>query len=141
VSLLGLKLPSNWNMTFQWFLQSGRAYTPTVNDLEVAKRYSANGPIDNIIDLRLTKYFGQGKWRTRFYLDVENMFNTRRVRRVDSETGKAPVAGVGSYEYEISDDASEDDISRAISATNARATNPNFWGPPRQITLGMGVEW
>jgi hypothetical protein len=134
-------MPTDWNLNIQWLLQSGRAYTPTLDGQEMAKRYSENGPMNNVIDLRFTKYLGAAPLKYRLYLQVDNVFNTKTVRRVDSETGEAPVAGVGSYDYEISPGTSPEDAARQIEGTNYRATNPNFWGRPRQIVLGLGMEW
>ncbi|MGD8627803.1 MAG: TonB-dependent receptor [bacterium] len=139
--LFGLDMPTDWNLNIQWLLQSGRAYTPTLDGQEMAKRYSENGPMNNVIDLRFTKYLGAAPLKYRLYLQVDNVFNTKTVRRVDSETGEAPVAGVGSYDYEISPGTSPEDAARQIEGTNYRATNPNFWGRPRQIVLGLGMEW
>jgi outer membrane receptor protein involved in Fe transport len=141
LSVFGLDMPTNWNFNLQWLMQSGRAYTPRVEGVEMAKRYSKNGPMDNIIDLRFTKYFGGAPMKYRLYLEVDNVFNRKTVRRVDSETGEAPVAGKGSYEYEIAEGTSPEDAARIIEGTNYRATNPNFRGRPRQVALGLGLEW
>jgi len=141
IDLWGLDMPTNWNLNVQWAIQSGRAYTPLVEGVEAGKRYSENGPMDNYIDLRFTKYFGGSPLKYRLYLEVDNLFNRRTVRRVDAETGEAPVAGVGSYEYEIAEGTSPEDAARIIEGTDYRATNPNFWGRPRQIALGLGLEW
>lgn len=141
LSVAGAALPANWNLNIQWLMQSGRAYTPTVDGVETAKRYSSNGPMDNVIDLRFSKYFGGEPTRYKFYLEINNLFNHRTVRRVDSDTGKAPVAGVGSYQYEIAPGTSPEDAARIIEGTNYRATDPNFWGRPRQIAFGLGLEW
>jgi len=141
LSVFGLDMPTNWNLNIQWLMQSGRAYTPAVEGMEMAKRYSKNGPMNNIIDLRFTKYLGGAPMKYRLYLEVDNVFNRKTVRRVDSETGEAPVAGEGSYEYKIAEETSPEDAARIIEGTNYRATNPNFWGRPRQVALGLGLEW
>jgi outer membrane receptor protein involved in Fe transport len=128
--LWGLRLPTDWALNVQWLLQSGKAYTPYRNGEEIGKRYSSNGPMDNILDLKLTKYFRAGSARTKFYLEIQNLFNDPRVRRVDSETGEAPQVGKGSL----------DDDAGSVWAAN-RYSDPSFYGPPRQVALGMGVEW
>ena len=48
---------------------------------------------------------------------------------------------VGSYAFEIGNTTDPVAIGRIIEGTTYRATNPNFWGSPRQITVGMGIEW
>jgi outer membrane receptor protein involved in Fe transport len=130
MKLFGLTLPSDWNLSVQWLIQSGKAYTPMKDELETGKRYSENGPVDNVMDLRFTKYLTRGGLKYRLYLEVENVFNDRRVRRVDSETGEAPKLGVGSYED-------------AVGSTyyRYRLSDPSYYGEPRQATLAVGLEW
>jgi hypothetical protein len=82
------------------------------------------------MDLRFTKYLSRGPLKYRFYLEVENLFNDRRVRRIDRETGEAPQLGRGSY--------SEDTGSLY---TIYQLGDPSYYGQPRQATIGMGIEW
>ena len=126
----GWKLWDDWNLNIQWLLRNGRAYTPTVNGEEVAKRYSATGPWDNVWDIRYNQYFGSGRWRTKAYLDVRNLFNYQRVRRIDSETGEAPVPGVGTYEGLEDSEFVQNQLS-----------DPSIYGTPRQVRLGLAVEF
>jgi len=130
IDLFGFPLPSDWNINIQWMIQSGKAYTPETNERETGKRYSRNGPADNILDLRFTKYLSRGPLKYRFYLEIENLFNDRRVRRIDAETGEAPRLGAGSY--------SEDTSSLY---TIYQLGDPSYYGEPRQATVGMGIEW
>ena len=111
-------------------LRNGKAYTPTVGGEEVAKRYSANGPWDNVWDLRYTQYFGSGRMRTKAYLDIRNLFNYMRVRRIDPETGKAPVPGEGTYEGRGDSEYVRNQLS-----------DPSIYGSPRQVRLGVAVEF
>ena len=128
--IFGLRLWDDWNLNIQWLLRNGRAYTPTVNGEEVAKRYSENGPWDNVWDLRYTQYFGSGRWRTKAYLDVRNLFDYQRVRRIDSETGEAPVPGVGTYEGQGDSEFVQNQLS-----------DPSIYGTPRQVRMGLAVEF
>jgi outer membrane receptor protein involved in Fe transport len=130
IKLFGLALPSDWNLNIQWLIQSGKAYTPAVGDRETGKRYSKNGPANNLMDLRFSKYLGRGSMRYRFYLEVENVFNDRTVRRIDSETGEAPKMGVGSYRSAVGNEYYTYMLS-----------DPSYYGSPRQATVGMGLEW
>jgi outer membrane receptor protein involved in Fe transport len=131
--LWGLKVPENWDATIQWLLQSGKPYTPTRNDEEVGKRYSANGPRDDILDLKITKYLGkqvgQGI-KSKIYLQVDNVFNRRTVRTIDAETGQVPEVGKGSH------------VNETGSLYYIYAySSPSMFGAPRQARLGMGIEW
>jgi outer membrane receptor protein involved in Fe transport len=126
----GIKVPDNWDLTVQWLLQSGKPYTPTQDQKEIGKRYSANGPWDNLIDLKMTKYFGKRGPKTKVYLEVENLLNDRTVRTIDSETGEAPVPGKGTY------------IGQERSLyTIYSLSDPSMFGAPRSAKIGMGIEW
>ena len=127
--LLGVTMPSNWDIYAQWLVQSGKPYTPTRNQIEVAKRYSKNGPWDNILDLKISKYFGRGT-RAKIYLDIENVFNDRTVRTIDPETGTTPAVGKGSHVNE----------ARSLYSI-LRYSDPSMRGAPRSARLGMGIEW
>ena len=127
--LWGLKLPSDWDLTAQWLIENGKAYTPTVNLIEVDKRYSANGPWENLLDLKIVKYFGPPTFRSKIYLEVENLFNDRTVRSIDPETGKAPVPGEGTYRTQTS------------ISTIYMLSDPSIFGAPRSAKIGMGIEW
>ena len=133
--LWGMNLPDDWILSLQYLLQSGKAYTPQQSGQETGKRSSENGPWDNILDVRFTKYFAYGGGRAKIFLDVDNVFNDRKVRRIDYETGEAYQAGVGNYRFE----EGETDASRLrkILATS----DPSIYGNPRRARLGLGVEW
>jgi outer membrane receptor protein involved in Fe transport len=133
--LLGLTLPSDWNLNIQWEIQSGKAYTPMQDERETGKDYSENGPADDTVDLRFTKYFKTGATNAKIYLDVNNLFNNRRVRRVDRETGEAYEAGKGTYRFRQGD--SEWTRLTTIYTTQ----DPSIYGSPRQARLGLGIEW
>jgi outer membrane receptor protein involved in Fe transport len=128
--LAGLRLPSNWALNLQWQIQSGRAYTPEIAGEEVGKRYSENGPADNVMNLKFTKYFESGAISAKAYIDIRNVFNDRRVRRIDPETGQAPVPGVGTYRTEGNSQYTINQLS-----------DPNIYGPSRTASVGIGIEW
>ena len=128
--IFGLKLPSDWALNLQWLIQSGKAYTPREHGQDIGKRYSKNGPHDNLLDLKFTKYFEVGRAKIKAYLQVKNVFNDRRVRRIDPETGQAPKPGVGTYR----DQGDSEYVKNMLS-------DPSIYGPPRRAQLGIGVEW
>jgi outer membrane receptor protein involved in Fe transport len=128
--LFGLRLPSDWALNFQWLIQSGRAYTPTLDGQKVGKDYSENGELDNTLDMKFTKYFEIGGAKAKAMLEVKNVFNNRTVRRIDSETGEVPRPGVGGYVEDAGTVYGE-----------IRHSDPSYYGAPRRATLGMGIEW
>jgi outer membrane receptor protein involved in Fe transport len=128
--LWGVPVPTDWDLTAQWLIQSGKPYTPTRNSEEIGKRYSSNGPLDNLLDLKIVKYFGPQSLRSKIYLQVDNLFDDRIVRTIDSETGEAPVPGVGTYR----------DQGNSIY-TAYQLSDPSIFGASRSARLGMGIEW
>lgn len=128
--LWGVRVPSHWDATAQWLIQSGKPYTPTRNQQEVGKRYSANGPTDNVLDLKITKYFEWSGVKSKIYLEVDNLFNNRTVRTIDPETGDIPVPGKGSYAGQA-----------ASLYTIYSLGDPSRLGAPRSASIGMGLEW
>jgi outer membrane receptor protein involved in Fe transport len=128
--VFGLRLPSDWALNFQWLIQSGKAYTPTQDGQKVGKDYSENGETDNQLDMKFTKYFGFGNTKAKVMLEVSNVFNDRKVRRIDSETGEVPRPGVGGY---------VEDAGTLYGVL--RHSDPSYYGAPRRATLGMGIEW
>ena len=106
-----------------------------MDEQEIGKRYSENGPTDNIMDLRFTKYFQRGSAKLRIFLEVKNLFNDRQVRRIDSETGEVVEVGKGSYKF------TGKESERTIQGMIYRYSDPSFYGTPRNAKLGMGIEW
>ncbi|HVP56677.1 MAG TPA: TonB-dependent receptor, partial [bacterium] len=130
LKLWRISVPSDWDLHAQWLIESGKAYTPTRNRQQIGKDYSRNGPWDDLLDLRLTKYFGKGSPKTKVYLDIENVLNKRTVRTIDSETGKTPVPGKGTY------------VNQGKSLyTIYELSDPSMRGAPRSARLGVGLEW
>ncbi|MGQ9603523.1 MAG: TonB-dependent receptor [bacterium] len=130
IEILGVKLPSDWTVNLQWLIQSGKAYTRQRDGEEIGKRYSKNGPYDNIIDLKINKYFQYGGVKLKTYLQIDNLLNWKQVRRIDPETGKAPRPGVGTYKYQ----GNSPYVINMLS-------DPSIYGPPRKAQIGIGFEW
>ena len=128
--LWGVPIPSDWEANAQWLLQSGKAYTPTVGGTQSAKAYSKNAAWDDLLDLRVAKYFGRGAAKTKVYLEVKNLLNRRTLRRIDSETGKAPAVNKGNYLCQNN-----------CAYTCQPVSDPSIYGSPRTARLGMGMEW
>jgi outer membrane receptor protein involved in Fe transport len=128
--LLGLRLPSDWALTFQWLIQSGKAYTPRQDGQKIGKEYSENAEAENELDMKFTKYFAIGNAKAKVTLEVKNVFNDRTVRRIDPETGEVPRPGVGGY---------VEDAGTLYGAI--KHSDPSYYEAPRRARLGMGIEW
>jgi outer membrane receptor protein involved in Fe transport len=130
VKALGVTLPRGFGANLSGSMQSGRTYTPSNADGEAtAADYSANGPMEVLVNLKLGKEFMLGRQALRLSLTGENILGWDVVKRVDSSTGKAPKAGEGQYveytEYEV----------------NSVLTNPSYYGPGMRWRLGVDYDF
>jgi outer membrane receptor protein involved in Fe transport len=99
--LFGLTLPRDWGISVYAEGQSGRAYTPQVEEGEsVAKPYSENAPFQVLVDLKLNKAFRVGSQRFNFTLTGTNIFDTLVPRRIDPITGHGYEEGKGLFSPE-----------------------------------------
>ncbi len=130
VTALGVAIPRGFGANLSGVIQSGRAYTPTdVNGNATAADYSANGPLETQVNLRLAQDLQIGANRLRLSLVGENLFGQEVAKRVDSNTGELPQAGAGQYvnptEYEV----------------NSVLTNPGYKGPGMRWRLGVDYDF
>ena len=111
-------------------MQSGRAYTPedTV-DNATGPIYSKNAAPEAVVNLRLDQGFVFGGRRFTVSLLGENIFNTRVLKRVDPNTGKAPAEGAGQYKHPTEFDR------------NAVLRNPGNFGPPVRWRIGLDYDF
>lgn len=128
--VLGYTLPQDWSLNLYFWVQSGRAFTPTTNaDEETATRNSANAPLENTFDLRYRKGFHMLGSKLNYLLEVRNIFNTIYPRRIDSITGEGYAFGEGF-------------LDRELTPTDlAQYSDPSFNSRPRSIRLGISGEF
>jgi outer membrane receptor protein involved in Fe transport len=134
-SLFGRRLFGDWGLNLYWSAESGRAYTPEDADgNEIGKKYSKNAPVDQTVDLKFTKGLRVFGTRLEFQMDIRNLFDERIPRRIDPQSGEPYEDGKGVY--------SDPPSSRSSSEfRQASLADPSQWGPPRQIRIGLGVDW
>jgi hypothetical protein len=129
--VLGATLPHGFGVNLFGTLQSGKAYTPTdVNGNATGRVYSRNGPAEVEVNLRINQSFPvSSRNRMNGYLVIENLLNSKIVKRLDPSTGEAPRAGAGQYQnptqYQV----------------NSVLTNPGVYGPPFSIRLGLDYDF
>jgi outer membrane receptor protein involved in Fe transport len=157
--LFGWPLPRDWKISTYWLLQAGEAYTPTSpTGAPIAKDYSANGPIDSVVDVDFSKKFRIGEHRFQLTAVARNLFNHRTVLQVDSATGFTPRPGLGSYWRDFqnpqtlflnhalaqetdADAASFTSENNSVRRAMTDAINPAFVAAPRSVRLGISYEW
>lgn len=138
-SVLGRKLPRDWNVNAYLLVRSGRAYTPEDrNGNETGKKFSKNAPLNATVDLRTEKGFRlPGGRRLRTSLEARNVFNSRAATRVDPSTGKVPTIGQG----QVDPVPDTPDLAEAREAQIIRYQDPSWYAAPRTVWFGIGVEW
>jgi outer membrane receptor protein involved in Fe transport len=131
--LFGLKMPTNWSLTFVGQFGSGMPYTKTdYSGNRVGERNEGRLPATFDVDMRFLKAFAlQGMSTVNFFVEVDNLFNRRNVIDVYSRTGLASNDGVrsavdfatGQSEYNFYDMLYDRD--------------PQNYAPPRTIRTGL----
>jgi hypothetical protein len=106
---------------------SGRAYTPSV---QASEPYSKNAPFQLTTDLRLNRYVSVGGRRLDFSVTGTNIFNNYLIYRVDSETGRGIVYGVGSYPTSITNSQKQGSVD-----------DPSNYGPGSQWRLSLDYDF
>lgn len=150
-NVFGLKLPSDWQMNFRWFAQSGRRYTPVEfvqirpNDgrpiyqstTDQTEFFSQIGKHWKWADLSFTKYFGIAGMEYGLTLEVKNLFNDQNPTIINPVTGNA---------YEFGDDVPEGwndprypDVFYPISSPFP--SDPSRWRTPRNIRMGLFMKF
>jgi outer membrane receptor protein involved in Fe transport len=116
---------------------SGRAYTPaTTNFLQSAEPYSSNAPFQILTDVRLNRWFRFGGRRLDLSLAGTNIFNNYIINRVDRQTGRARIAGVGEYarsEYDTQADY--------LYALQSEVDDPSNYGPGAQWRMSLDYDF
>ena len=138
-TLFGWRLPRDAAVNAYLLVRSGRAYTPEdVLGNETGKKFSKNAPLSTTVDLSAEKGFRIGRSRhLRFSLECRNIFNNRYATRVDPSTGEVPTIGAGQVQA-VPDDP---ELTEAREAQVLRYQDPSWWSAPRNLWMGVGVEW
>jgi outer membrane receptor protein involved in Fe transport len=130
--LFGLTLPDNFGLNVFWEYGSGYPYTPGARHpgvelltggvvLDNSKRF----PPTSNVDMRFNKNFRVGAMDYTLDVWVENVFDTRNVNRVGSQTGRAETTlNLGGIPY-----------------LGDNPPDPDNWLEGRQIRVGLGVNF
>ncbi len=129
-TVFGYTLPRDWSLNLYYWVQSGRAYTPTNDaDEEVAKENSGNAPFETTFDMRFSKGIQVWGSKLKYLLEVRNLFNHIYPRRIDAITGRGFEIGEGTL-------SGEQPPSRFV-----QFGDPSFWSRPRSVRVGLSTEF
>ena len=137
--LFGLPFVNNYGISVTWALGSGFPYTPYQSKRTQANVYLVNtesNPYTSTIDLSIYKGFRiPGNLNLVATLDVTNLLNRRNISRVLSYTGAAPVYG------DLDPSNPSAGVINPWNKTEFDFLDATFFQPPRQILLGVKVNW
>jgi len=128
-----LTLPDDWTLNFIWQFKTGKPYTPDASfpglvlvgrekPLGNSKRMGNN----STVDVRYDKNFQAWKLNYTVTVSIQNIFDTRNVNGVYSNTGLA---------------YTNRNVLGQIETGLSRDTNPANYDPGRQIQFGMSLNF
>ena len=139
-SVFGLRLPDNWNITVLSRFGSGSPFTEFTTDpaeFQVTEN-AATGNYTTVTDLKITKTFDVFNTQFSLFADVFNLFNQNSIlvdnpyyRWFNTETGQP-------YRY---GDTLEGTNQFYDWYTMVRLRDPRQLAAPRQINLGLRIDW
>ena len=130
--LFGLPIPNGWSLAFDGIIESGRPFTPTsaypnLQQLsgEDIQRNVLRMPATFVLDMRFTKDFKFVGMDYSFILWIENLFDSRNVVSVYTNTGRP--------------DTQRND-NQVVKGGTPYDLNPANWDYGRQVRVGLEVN-
>ena len=131
--LFGLKLPDNWGANVTWQFATGFPYTPSrehpdaeILPGQVIQENSLRIPATSTVDLRMYKNFNMYGSRWSAELWITNMFNSKNVNAVYSNTGRPNTS---------------QNTSGIVSDGVAHDQNPNYFLPTPSVRVGLSLRF
>lgn len=116
---------------------SGRAFTPATRDFEQsAEPYSKNAPFQITTDLRVNRGFRFAGRKIDLSVAGTNIFNNYLINRVDRQTGKGRIEGVG--EYARSEYLNNSAYQYALQS---EVDDPSNYGPGAQWRMQLDYDF
>ena len=131
----------NWNVTLVGRIGTGLPYTPVIYDKQVfLEPNSDRRPIQSTVDVLAEKTFSFEGMDLVIFAKIYNLFDTLNERSVYSSTGRA------SYTLESNEGPAIETDKMAqkydgVKTTSDVYNNPSFYLPPREVRLGLSIEF
>ncbi len=133
--------PSDWNVTLVARLGSGLPYDPVLFDQQVYLRpNSGRKPSQAVVDLLAEKTFTWYNFDIVVFLKVFNLFDTLNERYVYASTGRATYTLDQTLETAKESEALAQGIA-GYGAPSEYFNQPSYYLPPREVRLGVSVEF
>jgi len=132
VSFLGIKIPDKWGFNLRWEYESGKRYQRLVDVEQNFFEKDEYGSISQAwtrVDFRIYKDFSAFGLELSFYIEGENVFNTKIPRIINPVTGRP---------YEPGDiiPKSWNDDPRDLPPDN-----PGRYNMPRRVKTGLRLSF
>lgn len=91
VQLFGWRIPEEWSFTLRWDLESGKRYRQLVdveNNIYAKDEYGGISDPWTRVDIRFRKDFKWNDYGFSFYIEAENVLNTKVPRIINPVTGR-----------------------------------------------------
>ena len=124
--------PNNYIISTVGQLGSGLPYTPSFQNQRTGLENSANKPTTFNVDLYITKYLKLFGIDFSLFAKIYNLFDTANELDVFSDTGRA------GYTLEETRAQSK---PRGVNTLKQFFTRPDFYSAPRQILLGLSLDF
>jgi outer membrane receptor protein involved in Fe transport len=132
---------SNWNVTLVGKIGTGLPYTPQIFDKEIfLESNSDRRPIQSTVDLLAEKTFSFEGVDLVIFAKIYNLFDTLNENSVYSTTGRATYTldetrGPAVAANELAARIPE------VKTASEYYTRPNYYLPPREIRIGLSIEF
>jgi outer membrane receptor protein involved in Fe transport len=130
--LFGVPIPNGWSLSLETIIQSGEPFTPTSSFPNITQTglvdietNSMRLPGTAMFDVRFSKEFKLASMNWQFILWVENLFDSKNVLFVYTNTGRPDT---------------QQNQDQTILAGTAYDANPYNWDYGRQIRVGFELD-
>lgn len=133
--------PDNWNLSIIGKLGTGLPYTPQILEKQVyVKTNSGRRPSTATVDLLAEKTFRYFDLNFIIFLKVFNLFDTLNDRFVYEDTGRSTYSLFQNSGKAVS----ADDLAERVPGVHSSEeyyNRPNYYYPPREVRVGLSLEF
>jgi len=133
--------PDDWNISLIGRLGTGLPYTPEIFETQISvKTNSGRRPSTARVDLLAEKIFKIYEYNLSIFLKVYNLFDTLNERFVYLDTGRA---GYSLFQTTGGTKTTQDLSEKipGVHSPNEYYQRPNYYYPPREVSLGFSFEF
>ncbi|MBN1541518.1 TonB-dependent receptor [candidate division KSB1 bacterium] len=132
IRFMGVRLPEKWGLTVRWEFESGKRFQKLIDIDNNIYEKDENGSLSDSwmrTDVKFYKDFSAGGLNLSFFVEAENVFNTKVPRIINPVTGRPFEPGdlIPRTWYDDPFDLPPD--------------NPSRYDWPRRVSTGLGIRF